>query len=160
MKIEKDKVVTLKFDVYDTDTNKMLESTDNDEPLAYIHGNELFIPKIEEALNGKDIGYKCQVSMTPDEGYGDYDKDLLVEFKKDDFKDYDELYVGMDFDVEMDDGEDETFIVTDIGDDIIKADGNHPFAGKNIRFDIEVIDVRDATQKELESGETDEENYN
>jgi FKBP-type peptidyl-prolyl cis-trans isomerase SlyD len=153
MKVEKNKVVTLEFDVYDDETNELLESTSNDIPFSYIHKADKFLPKIEDAIDGKEVGYQTTVIIMPEEGYGEYDENLLVELDKRQFDEYEDIYVGMDFVADMDDGDELDFIITAIDDQKVKADGNHPFAGKTVKFHVTVTEVRDATEEELEEGE-------
>ncbi|MDR3258555.1 MAG: peptidylprolyl isomerase [Fusobacteriaceae bacterium] len=153
MKVEKNKVVTLEFDVYDEKTNELLETTSTDIPFSYIHRADKFLPKIEDAIDGKEIGYQTSVLITPEEGYGEYDENLLVELDKSQFDEYEDIYVGMDFVADMDDGEELDFIITAIDDQKVKADGNHPFSGKTVKFNVVIVDVRDATDQELKEGE-------
>lgn len=152
MKIEKEKVVRLDFVVYDNDTNEVLEDTDDVGPFFYIQGLEQFVPSIEEALEGKEKGYTTTIFLTPETGYGEYDKDLIVEMKKDEFIEFEDIYEGLDFIADMDDGTEQSFVITKIEDDLVVADGNHPFAGKNLKFVVTVSDVREATTEELEHG--------
>ncbi|MGL4403462.1 MAG: FKBP-type peptidyl-prolyl cis-trans isomerase [Fusobacteriaceae bacterium] len=153
MRIEENKVVTLNFTVYDNDTNEVLESTTDLGPFFYIHGIGAFIPKIEESLEGKDKGYQTTLTLAPEEGYGDYDAELVDEMDKADFEEeFDDIYEGMEFIADMDDGSELSYIVKEIDDEKVIVDGNHPFAGKNLRFEVTVTDVRDASDEELEHG--------
>jgi FKBP-type peptidyl-prolyl cis-trans isomerase SlyD len=152
MRIEENKVVTLEFKVYDNDTNELLEDTKEVAPFFYIQGIGAFIPKVEEELEGKEAGYKATITLTPEEGYGEYDDDLIVEMDKAEFSDFDDIYEGLDFIADMDDGSEQSFVIKSIEDDVVVADGNHPFAGRNLRFELEVTEVREATDEELEHG--------
>lgn len=152
MKIEENKVVTLDFDVYDKDENDLLESTSDLGPFFYIHGIGAFIPKIEEALLGKAKGFKTTIELTPEEGYGEYDEELLDEMQKSEFTEFDDIYEGMEFVADMDDDTEQNYVITSIDDEVVTIDGNHPFSGRNLRFEITVTDVREATDEELEHG--------
>lgn len=152
MKIKENNIVTLEFKVYDNNTNELLEDTKEVGPFFYIHGRGQFVPKVEETLEGKEKGFVTTLTLSPEEGYGEYYDELVEEMNKDEFTEFDDIYVGMDFIADMDDDTEQVFVITDIDGDIVIADGNHPFAGKNLRLEIEVIDVREATSKELESG--------
>lgn len=152
MRIEENKVVTLEFKVYDNDTNELLEDTKEVHPFFYVHGIGTYVPKIEDELEGKDVGYKTTVTLTPDEGWGDRDEDLVSEMDKADFSEFEDIYVGLEFIADMDDGSEQPFVITDIEDDTVVVDGNHPFAGRNLRLEIEVTGVREATEEELEHG--------
>ena len=96
---------------------------------------------------------KTKVTLTAEEGYGEYDEDLVMEMDKADFAEFEDIYEGLDFIADLDDGSEQSFVITKIEDDVVTADGNHPFAGKDVRFEIEVTGVREATEKELEKGE-------
>ncbi len=152
MKISKDKVVTLEFKVYDNANNELLENTNDVGPFFYIHGEGQFVPKVEEILEGKEKGFSTTVMISPEEGYGEYDEELIEEMSKEDFVEFDDVYEGMEFIADMDDGTEQQYVITSIEDDVIVADGNHPFAGKDLRFEVQVADVREATAEELEHG--------
>ena len=152
MKIAESNVVTLEFKVYDNDTNELLEDTKEVGPFFYIHGLGNFVPKIEETLEGQEKGFKTVMTLTPEEGYGDYDEELVEEMAKADFEEFEDIYEGLEFIADMDDGTEQQYVITAIEDDVVTADGNHQFAGKNIRFEVEVTGVREATEKELEHG--------
>lgn len=152
MKIAESNVVTLEFKVYDNDTNELLEDTQEVGPFFYIHGLGNFVPKIEEVLEGQEKGFKTVMTLTPEEGYGEYDTTLVDEMAKADFEEFEDIYEGLEFIADMDDGTEQQYVITTIEDDVVTADGNHPFAGKNIRFEVEVTGVREATEKELEHG--------
>ncbi|MGL4425367.1 MAG: FKBP-type peptidyl-prolyl cis-trans isomerase [Cetobacterium sp.] len=152
MKIEEGKVVTLEFKVYDKNNGELLEDTQDVGPFFYIHGFGNFVPAIEEALEGKEKGYTATIELTPEEGYGDHNEDLIIEMDKSEFVEFDDIYEGLDFVADMDDDTEQAFIITSIEDDTIIADGNHPFAGKNLKFDVTVSDVREATEEEIEHG--------
>lgn len=152
MKIAENAVVTLEFKVYDNDTNELLEDTKEVGPFFYIHGIGAFVPKVEEELEGKEKGFKTVMTLTPEEGYGEYDEELVEEMDKADFEEFDDIYEGLEFIADMDDGSEQQYVITSIDDDVVTADGNHPFAGKNIRFEVEVTGVREASEVELEHG--------
>lgn len=152
MKIEKGKVVTLEFKVYDKANNELLEDTKEVGPFFYIHGHGNFVPKIEETLEGHEKGFSTSIDISVEEGYGEYDSDLVVEMEKSEFVEFDDIYEGLDFIADMDDGTEQSFVITNIEDEIVTADGNHPFAGKDLKFDVVVTGVREATKEELEHG--------
>ena len=152
MKVSKDNVITLEFKVYDNDTNELLEDTKEVGPFFYIQGHEQFVPIVEKTLEGKEKGYKTTIMISPEEGYGHYDADLVEGMSRADFEDFDDIYEGMEFIADMDDGTERDFTITSIENDVVMVDGNHPFADKNLRFEVEITDVRKATPEELEHG--------
>ncbi|MGL4998881.1 FKBP-type peptidyl-prolyl cis-trans isomerase [Cetobacterium sp.] len=152
MKIEEGKVVTLEFKVYNKDNGDLLEDTQDVGPFFYIQGFGNFVPAIEEALEGQEKGYTTTIELTPEEGYGDYDEELIIEMDRSEFTEFEDIYEGLDFIADMDDDSEQSFVITNIEDDVITADGNHPFSGKNLKFDVVVSDVREATEEEIEHG--------
>jgi len=141
MKIGENKVVTLEYKVYDADTKELLEDTAELGPYFYIQGMGQFLPKIEAALDGKSKGHKLKIEIPMDEAYGDYDEELVEELTKADFADFDDIYEGMEF-----------VVITEIDGDKVYTDSNHPFSGRNLLFEVEVADVREATDEELDHG--------
>ena len=145
-------VVTLTFQLYDSDDN-LLEETP--EPIAYLHGGHSgMLPRLEEALTGKKPGDTISVKVEPFEAFGDYDPELVKIEPADRLPA--EVEVGMQFEAYANaneqEGEGTVFTVTDIADGKVVLDGNHPWAGKSLRFDCRVVDVRPATEEELAHG--------
>jgi FKBP-type peptidyl-prolyl cis-trans isomerase SlyD len=145
-------VVTLTFELYDTE-GTLLESTD--EPIAYLHGGHSgMLPKLEEALTTKKAGDSVEVSVDAADAFGEYDPDLVKIEPIDRLPP--EVEVGMQFEASShaNDPEGETlvFTVTDIADGKVVLDGNHPWAGKSLRFSCRILDVRAATEEELTHG--------
>lgn len=149
MKIAKNTVVTLHYKLSDAQGNLIEESR---EPMVYLHGGyENTLPKIEEALEGKDVGYETTIHVEPEDAFGEYDASLVKIEPRDRLPT--PLEVGMQFEgtPEADeDGEEALiFTVTEIADDKVVLDGNHPLAGMALRFTLNVADVRGATDEEI-----------
>lgn len=157
MLIAKNTVVTLSYKVTDSDGNLV---DDGRAPLAYLHGGyDGIFPKIEETLHGKAVGEKLDVKLQPDDAFGEYDAELLIVEPRNLFPG--SIEVGMQFEraTEKDLGRatesgDMIFTITDITDDKVVIDGNHPLAGQSLIFTCEVTDVRPATTEELAHGHT------
>jgi FKBP-type peptidyl-prolyl cis-trans isomerase SlyD len=147
MKIAKNTVVSVNYKLSDAQNNLIEEGS---QPMVYLHGGyENTLPKIEEELDGKETGYSSTIQVEPEDAFGDYDPELV---KVEDRKRLPEpLEVGMQFEgvAEGVDDEPTIFTVTDIADDKVVLDGNHPLAGMALRFDLSVIDVRAATDEEI-----------
>jgi FKBP-type peptidyl-prolyl cis-trans isomerase SlyD len=117
------------------------------EPITYLHGgySDLFAP-IEAALEGQEAGFACSVAMDPADAFGEYEDELVVVEPRSSFES--NLSVGMQVEGEMD-GDYRIFTVSDIKDDRVVLDGNHPLAGIAIKFSCEVTSVRKATADEI-----------
>lgn len=153
MKIAKDTVVSLRYELSDAD-GALLEKTD--DPISYLHGGyDGIFPAVEEAVHGKDVGTKFEVTMEPDEAFGEYEHDLVRVEPRNLFPE--EIAVGMQFEGGAEDADDEDYMlytIVDVTDDEVTVDGNHPLAGKTLKFVGIVTDVRAATAEELEHGHT------
>jgi FKBP-type peptidyl-prolyl cis-trans isomerase SlyD len=152
MKIAKDTVVTVNYKLSDAQNN-LIE--DGSQPMVYLHGGyENTLPKIEEELDGKDVGYETILQIEPDDGFGDYDPALVKVEPRNRLPE--PLEVGMQFEGMPDgagsDDEPMIFTVTDIADDKVVLDGNHPLAGIALRFELSVVDVRAASDEEITHG--------
>ena len=117
MKIGENKVVALDYKVYDADTKELLEDTAELGPYYYIQGMGLFLPKIEAALDSRSKGYKTTIEIPMEEAYGDYDEELVEELTKADFADFEDIYEGMEFVVELEDGSEMVAVITEIDGD-------------------------------------------
>jgi FKBP-type peptidyl-prolyl cis-trans isomerase SlyD len=160
MKIEKNTIVSLRYKLTDAQNNVIEEP---DSPMVYLHGGyEGTFPKIETLLDGQDIGYEATIQLEPNEAFGEYDPELLKIEPRTRFPE--PLEVGMQFegipdaDEESDtadesDADDEPLIytVTDVADNQVVLDGNHPLAGMALRFWVQVEDVRAATENEIQN---------
>ncbi len=149
MKISKNTVVTVEYTLSDAQGNVIEQGN---EPMVYLHGGfENTLPKIEEALDGKDIGYQVEIQVEPEDAFGEYDPQLVKVEPRNRLPS--PLEVGMQFEgIPDDDDESEAeliFTVTDIADDKVVLDGNHPLAGIALRFSLHVKEVRAATEEEI-----------
>lgn len=151
MKIERNTVVTLAYRVTDPD-GELIDP--GERPIVYLHGgyDDIF-PRIEEALQGKQTGDEVQVKLQPAEAFGEYDADLLQIEPRSSFPEI--LEVGMQFEGALPGADEDDFIVyrvTQILDDKVMLDGNHPLAGTALVFSCTVSDVRPATPEEIAHG--------
>lgn len=149
MQIAKNTVVTLKYSVTDSDGNVVDEGA---MPLVYLHGGyDGIFPVLEEALQGKNVGDELKVKLQPEEAFGDYDAELVVIEARSLFPD--NIEVGMQFERAGEDEDDgELFTITDIADDKVVVDGNHPLAGMALVFSCTVAEVRPASGEEVAHG--------
>ena len=145
MKIDKNTAVTLQFKVTDLQ-GKLIE--DGKEPTVYLHGGYgNTLPKIEEALTGQQSGYQITLDLQPQDAFGVRDEGLLRTLPKKQFPPG--VKVGGQLEGHGDDGHVMVFNVMKIKGDTVLLDGNHPLAGKALRFAIKVLDVRQASEEEI-----------
>jgi len=146
MKIEKDTVVTLRYRVADANGRLIEESR---EPMVYLHGGyDNTLPKIEAALDGREAGYEVNLQLQPEDAFGVRDESLARTIPKKEFPPG--VKVGGQLEGHTDDGQPHVFHVMKIKGDTVFLDGNHPLAGKELRFHIKVTGVRKATAEEVE----------
>lgn len=145
MKIDKDTAVTLTFKVADA-AGKLIDN--GSEPTVYLHGGyDNTFPKIEEALQGHEPGYEVTLTLTPEDSFGERDEALVTTIDKKDFPPG--VKVGGQLKGRGDDGQEIVFTVLKIKGPVVHLDGNHPLAGKTLRFSVKVLDVRAATAEEI-----------
>lgn len=150
MKIVKDSVVSLRYELTDEATGEVIEKVE--VPISYLHGGyDGIFPLVEEALHGKAVGDQCSVTLQPDDAFGEYEHELVEVEARSAFPE--DIEVGMQFEGAPEESDDEDFIlytVLEVGDDEVTVDGNHPLAGKTVCFNCTVTGVRAATAEELE----------
>lgn len=150
MQISKDAVVHIHYTLKN-DAGEVLDSSEGAEPLAYMHGNGNLIAGLEKALEGKKSGDSLQVSIPPAEGYGVRDAALIQEVPRSAFGGISKVEVGMQFQAESNYGP-RTVTVTQVTGDTVTVDGNHPLADETLHFNVQVVEVRAASEEELEHG--------
>jgi FKBP-type peptidyl-prolyl cis-trans isomerase SlyD len=148
--VTKGKVVYLTYSIRDV-SGDLLEQSEF--PIGYVHGaGGALLPKIEQALEGTESGATIQVTLNPEEGFGPYLSELTFI---DDIENVPpELrYIGAQAEMENDQGEKRTFVVSQIADGKLTVDGNHPFAGRTLVYTVQIVRMRDATSAEITGGE-------
>jgi FKBP-type peptidyl-prolyl cis-trans isomerase SlyD len=161
---------------------RILEEIPASYPFVYIHGYNNIIPGLEAALAGRKLGERFSVDIPANLGYGPYRDDLIMKVPKAELQDVGELWLGMELEMFMDndirefqlpdtadefvedlnldsDESDGIFIVKEIYRDSVLVDGNHPFAGKDLTFEVEVVSIEEPSFTELESGFPDDDDY-
>ncbi|MBS1170772.1 MAG: FKBP-type peptidyl-prolyl cis-trans isomerase SlyD [Burkholderiaceae bacterium] len=150
MKISKNTVVTVQYVLRDAQNNVIEEDAD---PIVYLHGGyENTLPAIEEALEGREAGFSVEIQVEPEDAFGEYDPELVRLEERGKLPT--PLEVGMQFEGVPEqvatDSDSIIFVVTDIAEDKVVLDGNHPLAGIALRFELSVIEVRAASDDEIE----------
>lgn len=146
MKIQKDSVVTLRYKVADATTQKLLD--EGRDPMVYLHGGyDNTFPKVEAALDGKETGFQATLKLQPEDAFGARDESLLRTIPKSEFPPG--VKVGGQLEGRNDQGEPQVFTVMKIKGPQVILDGNHPLAGKALKFSLTVTGVRPATDEEI-----------
>src|SRR5687768_15022440 len=134
---------------------ELLETVHEDDAIEYLHGWDNIVPGLEKALEGKQAGDSFDVTVPPEDAYGDYDEELITEIPLDEF-DFEEadndLQIGMEVEMLDDDGDIIEGTIVGFQDDAVLVDMNPPLAGKTIRYAGRVLEVREATEEEIEWG--------
>jgi FKBP-type peptidyl-prolyl cis-trans isomerase SlyD len=149
MQISKEKVVSIHYTLRDN-SGTILDSSEGNNPLLYIQGIGNLIPGMEEGLEGKAKGDKVEIKVSPEKGYGVRNDQLIQKVPLTAFGGQ-EVRKGMQFQAGTDHGS-QVVTVTEVGLDSITVDGNHPLAGVELNFSVEVVEVREATSEELSHG--------
>jgi len=150
VEITADRVVLIHYTLKD-DAGAVIDSSAGAEPLAYIQGHGNLVAGLEKALEGKQDGDAVTVSVAPAEGYGKYDAGLIQRVPRRAMQGAGEIKKGMQFQARTDDGM-RMFTVTAVVGDMVTLDGNHPLADKTLHFDVQIVNVREATAEEQEHG--------
>lgn len=151
IKIEQDRVVQLAYRIVDIEGH-LLEEKTPENSYEYLHGRGQIVPPVERALEGKTAGFRAEVTVLPRDGFGEYDPSLVAELKRAHFPNGSQIDIGMKFNTLNPSGQTITVRVIEIDGDGISVDGNHPLAGLEVIFDLRVLDVREASEKEIETG--------
>jgi len=147
--ISQDKVVGIHYTVKTKEGN-VLDQSKEGQPLQFIFGRGMLIKGLEDALAGKVAGDKFDAEIAPADAYGERHEGLIQTVPRSLFGD-NEVAVGMQFRASTDHGEQSVMIV-DVADEEVTVDGNHPLAGVELTFNVEVVEVRDADPSELDHG--------
>ena len=150
MKNTKNPVVSIHYSL----TNKAgekLDSSIGSEPLSYLHGAGNIIPGLESALSETSVGDKLTVTIEAADAYGERSEEQIQTVSKEMFQGIDNIQVGMQFQADSSHGS-AVVTITEVEGDNITIDGNHPLAGEQLTFDVEVMAIRSATETELEHG--------
>lgn len=150
MQLTKNKVAVLNFTLKNKD-GEIIDQT-NDGTFAYLHGARNLIPGLENALENKKAGDKTSVVIEPKDAYGERNLGKIERVPLDMFPPDVEIKEGMQFESDSTDGEPVIVTVTEIDAGEVVIDGNHPMAGIQLHFEVELVEVRDATKEELEHG--------
>lgn len=151
MSLTKNKVASVAYTL--TVDDKVIDQADKASPMTFIHGVGGMIPGFEKALEGKTVGESFSISVEPSEAYGIRNEDLTQDVSRAMFENIpdDQLIAGAQFQAQTDAGV-EVITIAGVEGDLVKIDANHPLADKTLHFEVEMLDIRDATEEELAHG--------
>ncbi|MDO6709212.1 peptidylprolyl isomerase [Aliiglaciecola sp. 2_MG-2023] len=149
MLISENAIVTMHFTVK-TQDGTQIDSSRDGEPMVYMQGSQYLIKGLEDALEGRQPGDKFALDVAPELAYGERHDELVQLVPKTMF-DGMEVEVGMTFRATTDDGEQSVMVIDETDDEVV-IDGNHPLAGVSLNFDVEILEVREATDDEIAHG--------
>lgn len=144
-------IVSMHYSLTDA-SGEVLDSSEGSDPLNYLHGAGNIIPGLEQALVGKVEGDSLQVQVEPADGYGELNPELIQVVDRAAFQGVEAVDVGMAFEAQGPDGAAQRIVVTAVEGDQVTVDANHPLAGQQLNFDVQVVAVRAATDEEVAHG--------
>lgn len=150
--IQSNTFVTLDYTLKDDKGETLDESqAEGGEPIKYVHGYGMLVPGLEAGLVGLKKGDKKEIVVTAEAGFGDRDEDLLLEIDRSEFPDPEKVTAGDEFVAESPDGDEVVMRVVEIRKDAVVVDANHPLAGQTLHYSVRVVEVREATEEEIET---------
>ncbi len=151
MQATREKVVSIDYTLTDEQGN-VLDSSDGREPLTYLHGKGQIIPGLERAIEGKEPGEQLQVTVPPQDAYGERNPELMQSVPREQFPEGTEPQVGQKFQVQSPTGA-RIVTVAEVADDAVVIDANHPLAGRALNFDVTVKEVREPSPEEQQQAQ-------
>ncbi|NCN39665.1 peptidylprolyl isomerase [bacterium] len=147
-----DKLVVGVTYILKNDNGDTLDTATSSDPFYYLHGASNIVPGLEEELTGLKVGDKKSVKVAPEKGYGEINDQLKVKVGKESFPEGTDVSPGMQFAADVGTGQPLPFTVEKVEGEEIFLDGNHPLAGQTLHFEIEVVNIRAATEDEVSHG--------
>ena len=140
-----DRVVSIHYTLTDESGQELDSSEGGTAPLSYLHGHQQILPALEQALEGKPVGETVEVHVDADDAYGAHDEEKVIQVSRSAFGF--SVSPGEVVQAQHPSGDQHHFMVVDVGEDTVTLDGNHPLAGKALRFSVRIVDVREATSE-------------
>ncbi|MFT5013582.1 MAG: FKBP-type peptidyl-prolyl cis-trans isomerase SlyD [Patiriisocius sp.] len=151
MKIAPNQVVSIDYELKNDD-GEVLDSSAGQEPLTYLHGTGGLIPGLEKALEGKAAEEELEVTIPPEEAYGEFDDTLVQKVTTAAFEGVEKVEPGMQFQAQGNNGELQSITIVAVEGDDVTIDANHPLAGQTLHFAVQIRNVREATDEEKDHG--------
>ena len=149
MTVENGKVVSFHYTLTNAQGDVLDQS--QDQPMPYLHGAGNIIPGLEKELAGKKVGDKLTVKVPAAEAYGEYHEQLVNDVPREAFQGVDQIEPGMQFQANTPEGV-QVITVKAVNGETVTVDANHPLAGQDLNFDVEIVEVREATEEESAHG--------
>lgn len=150
--IEKDSVVGIDYRLTIADGTEV-DTTADRGPMQYLHGHNNIIPGLERELEGKTVGDALDLTIGPEGGYGEHDPERVVEIRREQLGF--EPEVGAVVSARLPDGREQHLMIAEVENEVVTLDGNHPLAGKTLRFEVSVTSIREATDEEIANGQVE-----
>lgn len=131
---------------------RIIDSSEGREPIQFLQGHGQVISGLEEAIGGMKAGERKSFSVSPEKGYGEEDPDAFAEIPRSEFPENFPLDPGTELMLTDEEGEELEAFVISAGDEVVRLNFNHPLAGKNLHFEVEIAGLRNPTPEELEHG--------
>ncbi|WP_108652268.1 FKBP-type peptidyl-prolyl cis-trans isomerase [Dongshaea marina] len=151
MTISQHKVVTIHYKVVDAHSGDLLESSEGGDPMIYLHGASNIIPGLEKALEGKSVGDELEITIAPEEAYGERQDEHIHQLPIESFEGVESIEPGMAFTAQTPQGP-INLVVQDVTEEMVTVDANHPLAGKSLTFSVKIDSIRDASDEEKAHG--------
>lgn len=148
MRIANDCLVSIQFKL-SNESGQVLDSSPDGEPLVYLHGAEGVLPVLQRELAGKVAGDRFDLTISPEQGFGERLPALVEELARSYLEDADQLAIGRSVTRSDESGQQASYLVTAFDTETVTLDGNHPLAGMTLRFQGVVVDVREGSAEEL-----------
>jgi FKBP-type peptidyl-prolyl cis-trans isomerase SlyD len=148
-RIAKDAVVAIDYRLTVADGTEV-DTTADRGPMEYLHGHQNIIPGLERELEGHEAGDTLDVTVAPEDGYGEHEPDRVVQVNRDQLGFDPE--VGAVVSARLPDGREQHLLIAEIEGDAVTLDGNHPLAGQTLRFEVSIASIREATDGEIANG--------
>jgi FKBP-type peptidyl-prolyl cis-trans isomerase SlyD len=149
--IDDNLVVSMHYTLTDDDGNT-IDSSEGAEPLSYLHGAGNIIPGLEQALVGKTQGDACKVDVEAAQAYGEIKPEMIQVVPREAFEGVESIEVDMAFEAQSPEGDVQRIVVRQVEGDQVTVDANHPLAGMDLHFDVQILTIRDATAEEMSHG--------
>ena len=149
MTVENGKVVSFHYTLTNAQGDVLDQSQEH--PMPYLHGAGNIIPGLEKELAGKKVGDKLTVNVPAAEAYGEYHEQLVNDVPREAFQGVDQIEPGMQFQANTPEGV-QVITVKAVNGETVTVDANHPLAGQDLNFDVEIVEVREAAAEELAHG--------